>query len=82
MRPFQDVLIELGARLGLPAFVNEDGTPRYRDYPDYIVNHERMPGVGPLAGSGPRSSRALASALLAGAVVLLGWRGGERRAGA
>ena len=38
--------------------------------------------VGPLAGSGPRSSRALASALLAAAVVLLGWRGGERRAGA
>ena len=50
VRPFQDVLIELGARLGLPAFVEEDGSPRYKDYPDYIVNHERMPGVGPLAG--------------------------------
>src|SRR5919112_3393080 len=44
VRPFQDVLIELGARLGLPAFVEEDGSPRYKDYPDYIVNHERMPG--------------------------------------
>jgi hypothetical protein len=44
------VLIELGARLGLPAFVREDGSPRYKDYPDYITNHERMPGVGPLAG--------------------------------
>ncbi len=50
VRPFQDVLIELGARLGLPAFVKEDGSPRFRDYPDYIVNHQRAPGVGPLAG--------------------------------
>ncbi|GGG34509.1 formate dehydrogenase [Caldovatus sediminis] len=50
VRPFQDVLIELGARLGLPAFVKEDGSPRFRDYPDYIVNHERAPGIGPLAG--------------------------------
>jgi anaerobic selenocysteine-containing dehydrogenase len=50
VRPFQSVLIELGARLGLPGFVNEDGTARYRDYADYIVNHERTPGIGPLAG--------------------------------
>lgn len=50
VRPFQEVLIELGARLGLPAFTNPDGTPKFKDYPDYIVNHQRMPGVGPLAG--------------------------------
>ena len=50
VRPFQDVLIELGARLGLPAFVKEDGSPRFRDYPDYMVNHQRLPGIGPLAG--------------------------------
>ncbi|MDO9711730.1 molybdopterin oxidoreductase family protein [Paracraurococcus lichenis] len=50
VRPFQEVLIELGARLGLPAFVTEDGSPRFKDYPDYIVNHQRAPGVGPLAG--------------------------------
>lgn len=50
VRGFQEVLIELGARLGLPAFVKEDGSPRFKDYPDYIVNHQRMPGVGPLAG--------------------------------
>jgi len=50
VRPFQEVLIELGARLGLPAFVKEDGSPRFKDYPDYIMNHQRMPGVGPLAG--------------------------------
>jgi anaerobic selenocysteine-containing dehydrogenase len=51
VRPFQDVLIELGARLGLPAFAKPDGSPRYPGgYPDYMVNHERKPGVGPLAG--------------------------------
>jgi anaerobic selenocysteine-containing dehydrogenase len=50
VRPFQSVLIELGARLGLPGFVDEDGSARYRDYADYIVNHERTPGIGPLAG--------------------------------
>jgi sulfite dehydrogenase (quinone) subunit SoeA len=50
VRPFQDVMLELGARLGLPGFVREDGSPRYRDYPDYIANHERSPGIGPLAG--------------------------------
>ena len=50
VRSFQTVLIDLGARLALPGFINNDGSPRYRDYADYIVNHERTPGVGPLAG--------------------------------
>jgi anaerobic selenocysteine-containing dehydrogenase len=51
VRPFQDVLIELGARLKLPGFVTDDGTPRYKGgYPDYLVNHERKPGIGPLMG--------------------------------
>src|SRR5690606_28077999 len=50
VRPFQDVLIELGARIGLPGLVDEAGTAKYRDYADYIVRHERMPGVGLLAG--------------------------------
>jgi len=50
VRPFQDVLIELGARLGLPGFATSEGKPRYRDYADYIARHERKPGVGPLAG--------------------------------
>jgi anaerobic selenocysteine-containing dehydrogenase len=51
-RPFQDVLIELGARLRLPAFVREDGSPKFRDYPDFIVNYETSPGsgIGFLAG--------------------------------
>jgi anaerobic selenocysteine-containing dehydrogenase len=30
--------------------VNEDGSAKYKDYADYIVNHERKPGIGPLAG--------------------------------
>ncbi|MBS0520738.1 MAG: molybdopterin oxidoreductase family protein, partial [Proteobacteria bacterium] len=51
VRPFQDVLIELGARLGLPGLVKEDGSPRYPGgYADYLVHHERKPGVGMLAG--------------------------------
>ena len=50
VRPFQDVLIDLGARLGLPGLVTGGGKPRYRDYADYIIRHERKPGIGPLAG--------------------------------
>jgi anaerobic selenocysteine-containing dehydrogenase len=50
VRGFQSVLIELGARLGLPGFVDEAGAPKYRDYADFMVRHEWLPGVGPLAG--------------------------------
>ncbi|VAW14991.1 Anaerobic dimethyl sulfoxide reductase chain A, molybdopterin-binding domain [hydrothermal vent metagenome] len=50
VRPFQDVLIDLGARLGLPGFVTESGEAIYSSYADYIVTHERRPGIGPLAG--------------------------------
>ena len=51
VRPFQDVLIALGARLALPAFVDEDGAPRFPGgYADYLVNHLRAPGIGSLAG--------------------------------
>ncbi len=51
VRPFQEVLIDLGTRLKLPGLVKEDGTARYPGgYPDYLVNHERAPGIGPLAG--------------------------------
>ena len=45
-RPFQEVLIELGTRLALPGFVNEDGSRRYQDYPDFIVHYETRPGSG------------------------------------
>ena len=50
VRGFQSVLLDLGARLGLPGMVNDDGSPKFKDYGDYIVNHQRKPGVGPLAG--------------------------------
>ena len=50
VRGFQSVLCELGARLDLPGFVNEDGGQKYADYADYITNHIRKPGIGPLAG--------------------------------
>ncbi len=51
VRAFQSVLLDLGARLGLPGFINDDGTPKYPGgYADYLVYHERAPGVGPLAG--------------------------------
>lgn len=51
VRPFQDVLIDLGGRLELPGFAYNDGEPKYPGgYSDYIVNHERSPGIGPLAG--------------------------------
>jgi anaerobic selenocysteine-containing dehydrogenase len=50
VRGFQSVLLDLGARLGLPGFVAEDGSAKYADYADYMVRHERRPGIGPLAG--------------------------------
>ncbi|MGB8813113.1 MAG: molybdopterin-dependent oxidoreductase, partial [Paracoccaceae bacterium] len=50
VRGFQSVLIDLGARLGLPGFVTDTGTPKYADYADYIANHQRRPGIGPLMG--------------------------------
>jgi anaerobic selenocysteine-containing dehydrogenase len=51
-RPFQEVLLELGSRLKLPAFTSPDGSRKYRDYPDFIVRHETEPGsgIGFLAG--------------------------------
>lgn len=51
VRPFQDVVIDLGHRLGLPAFVTDDGEAKFPGgYSDYLANHERGPGIGPLAG--------------------------------
>ena len=50
VRGFQSALCDLGAKLGLPGFINNDGSQKYADYGDYITNHERRPGIGPLAG--------------------------------
>jgi len=51
-KPFQEVIIEMGARLKLPAFVKEDGEKKYRNYPDFVTNYETEPGsgIGFLAG--------------------------------
>ena len=51
-KPFQEVLIEIGSRLKLPAFVDEQGDRKYRNYPDFIINYETAPdsGIGFLAG--------------------------------
>jgi anaerobic selenocysteine-containing dehydrogenase len=51
VRPFQDVLLDLGARLNLPGMVDADGAAKYpRGYAQYMIEHERAPGVGLLAG--------------------------------
>ena len=46
------MLIELGGRLKLPAFSHADGSRKFRDYPDFIINYETEPGsgIGFLAG--------------------------------
>jgi len=51
VRPFQDVLLDLGARLGLPGMVEADGRPKFPGgFAEYMWKHERKPGVGMLAG--------------------------------
>lgn len=50
VRGFQSVLLDLGARIGLPGMVHSDGSALYTDYADYITRHERAPGVGLLSG--------------------------------
>src|SRR5210317_1049589 len=51
-RPFQDVLVELAGRLELPRFMNADGTHRFRDYKELVINYEpeQGSGIGFLAG--------------------------------
>ncbi|MDX1606440.1 MAG: molybdopterin-dependent oxidoreductase, partial [Candidatus Competibacterales bacterium] len=50
VRPWQEVLVDLGGRLGLPAFVDEQGQPKYQGYTDFIARWEKAPGIGFLAG--------------------------------
>ncbi len=50
VRPWQDVLVEMASRLRFAAFVKPGGARRFRDYCDFIVNYERAPGIGFLAG--------------------------------
>lgn len=47
---WQEVQIELAGRLGFPAFTNPDGSRKYQGYKDFIINWQREPGIGFLAG--------------------------------
>jgi len=50
VRPWQDVLVEIASRLKFPAFTRDDGSRKFKDYKDFIVNYEKLPGIGFLAG--------------------------------
>ncbi len=50
VRPWQEVMLDIGARLGLPALVDEAGEPKYSGYKDFITRWEKAPGIGFLAG--------------------------------
>lgn len=50
VRPWQDVLVDIAARLKFPAFTATDGSPKFKGYTDFIVRYERAPGIGFLAG--------------------------------
>ncbi len=45
-----DVMVELGSRLKLLGFVNPDGSRKYKDFRDFLINWQIRPGVGALAG--------------------------------
>lgn len=51
-KPFQEVIIELASRLHLPKFINADGSRKFKDYPDFVINYETAPnsGIGFLLG--------------------------------
>ncbi|WP_018994497.1 molybdopterin oxidoreductase family protein [Thioalkalivibrio sp. ALJ2] len=50
VRPWQEVMVELAGRLKFPAFTNDDGSRKFEDYKDFIVNFEKEPGIGFLSG--------------------------------
>ncbi|MCC5859344.1 MAG: molybdopterin oxidoreductase family protein [Ectothiorhodospiraceae bacterium] len=50
VRPWQEVMVDLAGRLGLPEFVDGDGRPKYAGYTDFIARWEKTPGIGFLAG--------------------------------
>ena len=45
-KPFQEVLIELASRLKFPAFTRPDGSRKFTDYCDFVINFESEPGSG------------------------------------
>ena len=50
VRPWQEVLVDLAGRLKFPAFTNPEGAPKFKGYTDFIINYEKAPGIGFLAG--------------------------------
>ena len=50
VRPWQEVMVDIASRLKFPAFTKENGEPRFTGYKDFIINYERAPGIGFLAG--------------------------------
>ena len=50
VRAWQEVLVELASRLKFPAFTKPDGARKFSGYKDFIVNYEKLPGIGFLAG--------------------------------
>ena len=63
-RGFQSVLLELGARLGLPGMVDANGEAIYRDYADYMVHpraRARRRHAGRLAWRRRQAGKARAS---------------------
>ena len=40
------MLVELASRLKFPAFTHADGSRKFRDYPDFVINYETAPGSG------------------------------------
>jgi len=50
VRPWQEVLVDIGTRLNFPALVKPDGSAKFADYKDFITNWEKAPGIGFLAG--------------------------------
>jgi anaerobic selenocysteine-containing dehydrogenase len=45
-KPFQEVIVELGSRLKLPAFTAANGKRKFKNYPDLVLNYETAPGSG------------------------------------
>ena len=45
-RPFQQTLLDLANELGLQGFCEENGTPKFKTYQDFITGWEPAPGAG------------------------------------
>lgn len=50
VKPWQEVLIDIGTRLGFPALTLPDGSAKFESYKDFITRWEKAPGIGFLAG--------------------------------